>query len=176
MIGICAGVEPATQLGSLGDGQIMPLQYRISLEPWFLDDLVSIRDRGTCQSGIRHSCPGSLPAESHMRFDDGSMAWGPLVVKDAQDVLKLRAQEPAPLALDVESHGVAPAASICSTPAQTIHAVVVTGVVADANNSKMTNGMTLPPLPAPLISAPLISPPLISAPPISGQISKSPGA
>ena len=150
MTGICAGVQHSVQLGDLVvasqcfehasgqlvDGEIIPLQNRIALEPWFLDYLMSVSDSESCRTTIQGGYPGELPEDFRMRIHYGSMACGPLVVKDPEYVKTLRSREHSLLALDMESYGVALAASMCSTPARTVHAVIVKGVVDYADNSK----------------------------------------
>jgi nucleoside phosphorylase len=150
MTGICAGVEKSVALGDLVvavqcfehasgqlvDGEILPLQNRISLEPWFLDYLRSISDSPSFVTAIQSGYPGSLPDDFAMRIHYGPMACGPHVVKDAKYMAKLRSHEHSLLALDMESYGVALAASMCSTPARTVHAVVVKGVVDYADGAK----------------------------------------
>jgi len=150
MTGICAGVEQhvalgdlvvATQTfehasGQLVDGEIIPLQNRISLEPWFQDYLMSISDSQACLTAIRGDYPGPLPDDFAMRIHYGPMACGPLVVKDPKYMKKLRSHDHALLALDMESYGVALAASMCSTPARTVHAVIIKGVVDYADGAK----------------------------------------
>jgi len=150
MTGICAGVEQSVALGDLVvavqcfehtsgqlvDGQILPLQNRISLEPWFLDYLRSISDSPAFSTAIQSAYPGPLPEDFAMRILYGPMACGPQVIKDSSYVAKLRSLEHSLLALDMESYGVALAASMCSTPARTVHAVVVKGVVDYADGAK----------------------------------------
>ena len=150
MTGICAGVSDSVQLGDLVvatqcfehasgqlvSGQIIPLQNRIALEPWLLDYLMSISESASCASTVQAGYPGELPPDFAMRIQYGSMACGPLVIKDADYVATLRSREHSLLALDMESYGVALAASMCSTPLRTVHAIVVKGVVDYADNSK----------------------------------------
>lgn len=150
MTGICAGVAKSVQLGDLVvatqcfehasgqlvGGQIIPVQNRIALEPWFLDYLMSISESDTCATAIQTGYPAGLPDDFSMRIHYGSMACGPLVVKDSEYVATLRSREHSLLALDMESYGVVLAASMCSTPARAVHAVVVKGVVDYADNSK----------------------------------------
>ncbi len=150
MTGICAGVQNSVQLGDLVvatqsfehasgqlvGGRIIPLQNRIALEPWFLDYLMSISESDACTATIQTGYPGVLPDEFSMRIHYGSMACGPLVVKDSDYVAILRSREYSLLALDMESYGVALAASMCSTPARSVHAVVVKGVVDYADDLK----------------------------------------
>jgi nucleoside phosphorylase len=150
MTGICAGVENSVQLGDLVvatqcfehasgqlvGGRIIPLQNRIALEPWLLDYLMSISESDTCAATIQTGYPGVLPGDLSMRIHYGSMACGPLVVKDSDYVATLRSREHSLLALDMESYGVALAASVCSSPARSVHAVVVKGVVDYADDAK----------------------------------------
>ena len=150
MTGICAGVEQSVALGDLViavqcfehasgqlvDGEIVPLQNRISLQPWFLDYLMSISDSQSFATTIQSEYPGQLPEDFAMRIHYGPMACGPLVVKDHKYMAKLRSHEHSLLALDMESYGVALAASMCSTPARTVHAVIVKGVVDYADGAK----------------------------------------
>jgi len=150
MTGICAGVKQAVGLGDLVvatqcfehssgqlvDGTITPLQSRISIEPWFLDYLMSISETESFRAGVQNSYPNPLPDGFAMRIHYGSMACGPLVVKDQEYVRQLRSREHSLLALDMESYGVALAASMCSTPERTVHAVIVKGVVDYADGSK----------------------------------------
>ena len=148
MTGICAGVQNSVRLGDLVvatqcfehasgqlvGGQIIPLQNRIALEPWLLDYLMSISEPVTCATTIQAGYPGVLADDFVMRIHYGSMACGPLVVKDADYVATLRSREHSLLALDMESYGVALAASVCSTPVRPVHAVVVKGVVDYSKN------------------------------------------
>ena len=150
MTGICAGVEQSVALGDLVvatqcfehssgqlvDGEIVPLQNRISLEPWFLDYLMSISDSPECPMTVQGGYPGPLAKDFAMRIHYGPMACGPLVVKDPKYMNKLRSHEHSLLAVDMESYGVALAASMCSTPARTVHAVIVKGVVDFADGAK----------------------------------------
>ena len=150
MTGICAGVKQAVQMGDLVvatqcfehssgqlvDGTITPLQSRISIEPWFLDYLMSISEAEAFGAGVQNSYPNQLPDGFNMRIHYGTMACGPLVVKDGEYVRQLRSREHSLLALDMESYGVALAASMCSTPGRTVHAVIVKGVVDYADGSK----------------------------------------
>jgi len=150
MTGICAGVKEAVGLGDLVvatqcfehssgqlvDGTIIPLQNRISIEPWFLDYLMSISEVEAFRAGVQSSYPNPLPDGFSMRIHYGSMACGPLVVKDGEYVRQLHSREHSLLALDMESYGVALAASMCSTPGRTVHAVIVKGVVDYADGSK----------------------------------------
>lgn len=164
MTGICAGVQNSVQLGDLVvatqcfehasgqlvGGEIIPLQNRIALEPWLLDYLMSISESDGCATGIQAGYPGVLTEDFAMRVHYGSMACGPLVVKDSDYVATLRSREHSLLALDMESYGVALAASMCSTPARAVHAVVVKGVVDYADNSKTTTGTITRLMPVPL--------------------------
>ncbi len=118
------------------DGEIVPLQNRISLEPWFLDYLMSISDSPACPTTVQSGYPGPLAKDFAMRIHYGPMACGPLVVKDSKYMTKLRSHEHSLLAVDMESYGVALAASMCSTPARTVHAVIVKGVVDFADGAK----------------------------------------
>jgi nucleoside phosphorylase len=150
MTGICAGVEHSVALGDLVvavqcfehasgqlvDGDIVPLQNRVALEPWFQDYLMSISDSPAFATTIQEGYPGLLPQDFAMRIHYGPMACGPLVVKDPQYMAKVRSHEHALLALDMESYGVALAASMCSTPARPVHAVIVKGVVDYADGAK----------------------------------------
>jgi nucleoside phosphorylase len=150
MTGICAGVEHFVALGDLVvavqcfehasgqlvDGEIVPLQNRVALEPWFQDYLMSISDSPAFATTIQESYPGPLPDDFAMRIHYGPMACGPLVVKDPAYMAKLRSHEHSLLALDMESYGVALAASMCSTPTRTVHAVIVKGVVDYADGTK----------------------------------------
>lgn len=151
MTGICAGVEHSVELGDLVvasqcfehssgqlvDGEIIPLQNRIAMEPWLLDYLMSMSDTEGFMSAIQSGFPGELPDGFGSRIHYGSMACGPQVVKDPVYVGRLRSREHSLLALDMESYGVVLAASMCSTPARTVHAVVVKGVAdyADVNKN-----------------------------------------
>ena len=146
MTGICAGVEHSVALGvlvvavqcfehasgQLVDGEILPLQNRIALESWFVDYLRSISDSPEFATTIR----SAYPEDFAMRIHYGPMACGPLVVKDPKYMTTLRTHEHSLLALDMESYGVALAASMCSTPARTVHAVIVKGVVDYADGAK----------------------------------------
>lgn len=150
MTGICAALDHSVGLGDvvvasqcfehasgqLVDGDVIPLQNRIALEPWFLDYLMSVSDSQSCVATIQNGYPGELPDNFRMRIHYGSMACGPLVVKDRKYAKTLRSREHSLLALDMESYGVALAAAMCSTPARTVHAVIAKGVVDYADSSK----------------------------------------
>jgi nucleoside phosphorylase len=150
MSGICAGVKSFTQLGDLVvasqcfehisgqlvEGEMLPRQKWITLEHWFLDYLMSFTDSGICQPAIQGGYAGLLPADFTMQIHYGSMACGPVVIKDADYVAKLRRREQSLIAFDMESYGVALAATMCSTAVKPIHAVIVKGVVDFADNSK----------------------------------------
>ena len=150
MTGICAGVEHSVALGDLVvavqcfehasgqlvDGEILPLQNRIALQSWFVDYLRSISDSPEFAPAIESAYPGELPEDFAMRIHYGPMACGPLVVKDPKYMTTLRAHEHSLLAMDMESYGVALAAAMCSTPARTVHAVIVKGVVDYADGAK----------------------------------------
>jgi nucleoside phosphorylase len=97
---------------------------------------MSVSDSEACTTTIQGNYPGDLPEDFEMRIHYGSMACGPLVVKDPDYVATLRSREHSLLALDMESYGVVLAASMCSTPARTVHAVIVKGVVDYADSSK----------------------------------------
>ena len=150
MTGICAGVRHSVGLGDLVvasqcfehssgqlvDGEVIPLQNRIAMEPWLLDYLMSISDTGGFMPAIQSGFPGELPDGFGSRIHYGSMACGPQVVKDPAYVGRLRSREHSLLALDMESFGVVLAASMCSTPARRVPCVVVKGVADYADGDK----------------------------------------
>lgn len=153
MTGICAGVPGAVQLGDLivatqcfehssgqlRDGTLIPLQNRVTIPHWLLDFLLSLTDGSAIladiQAGYGHPLPDSVATRVHY----GSMACGPQVVKDQSYISMLRSREHSLLGLDMESYGVALAASMCSTHARSIVPLIVKGVCdfGDADKSDL---------------------------------------
>ena len=150
MTGICAGVRGSVELGDLvvatqcfehstgqlRDGRLIPLQNRVAIQPWLLDFLTSLTDSPEMlqqiQSGYMRALPDGFVSKVHY----GSMACGPQVIKDQAYIDQLKAREFSLLGLDMESYGVALAASMCSTPSNTVVPLIVKGVTDFADSSK----------------------------------------
>ncbi len=151
MTGFCAGVRGAVELGDLivatqffehssgqlRDGQLIPLENRVSLQPWFLDFLIACTEFSPLLEQIRSGYGQPLPTLTTPSLHYGSMACGPQVIKDQSYIASLKARDQALLGLDMESYGVALAAAMCSTHARGIVPLVVKGVCdfADAEKS-----------------------------------------
>lgn len=150
MTGICAGVRGAVNLGDLivatqcfehssgqlKDGQLIPLQNRVAIQPWLLDFLMSLTDSSTMLKKIQADYTHSLPDSFEANIYYGAMACGPQVVKDQSYIDQLKGREHSLLGLDMESYGVALAASMCSTHAHTIVPLIVKGVCDFADSGK----------------------------------------
>ena len=74
-----------------------------------------LTDSQDLQEQIRNGFGQSMPAEAKPTIHYGSMACGPQVVKDKSYVDLLKSKEHSLLAIDMESYGVALAASMRST-------------------------------------------------------------
>lgn len=151
MTGFCAGVRGAVDLGDLivatqffehssgqlRDGQLIPLENRVSLPPWFLDFLITCTESSPLLEQIRSGYQPPLPNLTTPSLHYGSMACGPQVIKDQSYIASLKVRDQALLGLDMESYGVALAAAMCSTHARAIVPLVVKGVCdfADAEKS-----------------------------------------
>jgi nucleoside phosphorylase len=150
MTGICAGVKGSVSLGDLvvatqcfehssgqlRDGELIPVQNRVSTPPWVLDFLMSVTDS---QDVLQQTLPGfSQPLASDVRpvIHYGSMACGPQVIKDKSYIDLLKSKEHSLLAIDMESYGLALATSMCSTYKRTIIPLVVKGVCDYADKQK----------------------------------------
>ena len=150
MTGICAGVQGSVNLGDLvvasqcfehssgqlRDGEMIPLQNRVSTPPWVLDFLMSLTDSQDLQKQIRNGFGQPMPADAKPTIHYGSMACGPQVIKDKSYVDLLKSKEHSLLAIDMESYGVALAASMCSTYSRPIIPLVVKGVCDFADSEK----------------------------------------
>jgi len=142
MTGICAGVRGTVNLGDLivatqcfehssgqlKDGQLIPLQNRVAIQPWLLDFLMSLTDSSTMLRKIQSDYMQPLPDKFTTNIHYGAMACGPQVVKDQSYIDQLKGREHSLVGLDMESYGVALAASMCSTHSQTIVPIIVKGV------------------------------------------------
>ena len=141
MTGICAGVRGfvglgdlvvATQCfehssGQLRDGNLVPLQNRVAIQPWLLDFLISLTDTPTMLQEIQDGYGQDLPAGFTTHIHYGSMACGPQVIKDQAFIDQLKSREHSLLGLDMESYGVALSASMCSTSSHPIIPLIVKG-------------------------------------------------
>ena len=150
MTGICAGVRGSVGLGDLvvatqcfehssgqlRDGQLIPLQNRVAIKPWLLDFLTSLTDSPAMQQQIQAGYTQPLPDGFVSRIHYGAMACGPQVIKDQAYIDQLKAREYSLLGLDMESYGVALAASMCSTHANTVFPLIVKGVTDFADSGK----------------------------------------
>ena len=150
MTGICAGVRGSVSLGDLivatqcfehcsgqlKDGELIPLQNRVAIQPWLLDFLLSVTDSSAMLDAIQAGYERPLPDGFRAAIHYGSMACGPQVVKDHAYVDLLKTRESSLLGLDMESYGVALAASMCSTNSRTIVPLIVKGVCDFADSSK----------------------------------------
>lgn len=150
MTGICAGVRGSVGLGDLvvatqcfehssgqlRDGNLIPLQNRVAIQPWLLDFLTSLTDSPDMLQQIQAGYTQPLPDGFVSNIHYGSMACGPQVIKDQTYIDQLKAREYSLLGLDMESYGVALAASMCSSHENTIYPLIVKGVSDFANSSK----------------------------------------
>jgi nucleoside phosphorylase len=150
MTGICAGIPGAVELGDLIvatqcfehsagqriDGDIVPAQNRVPIKSWLLDFLMSIIDSSGLDSKIQAGFAQSLPNSCRTRIHYGSMACGPYVVKDSSYMEMLKAREYTLMGLDMESYGVALAAEMCSTPVNSVLALIIKGVCDFADSGK----------------------------------------
>lgn len=150
MTGICAGVKGSVNLGDLvvatqcfehssgqlRDGEMIPLQNRVSTPPWLLNFLMTLTDSKDLQMQIRNGFSQSIPADAKPTIHYGSMACGPQVIKDSAYIDHLKNREHSLLAIDMESYGISLAASMCSTVSRPIHSLVVKGVCDFADSAK----------------------------------------
>lgn len=150
MTGICAGVRGSVELGDLvvatqcfehstgqlRDGHLIPLQNRVAIQPWLLDFLTSLTDSPELLQQIQAGYTRALPDGFASKIHYGSMACGPQVIKDQAYIDQLKAREFSLLGLDMESYGVALAASMCSTHSNTVVPLIVKGVTDFADSSK----------------------------------------
>jgi nucleoside phosphorylase len=77
------------------------------------------------QEQIRNGFGQSMPAEAKPTIHYGSMACGPQVMNDRFYIDLLKGKEHSLLAIDMESYGVALAASMCCTYSHPITNLVV---------------------------------------------------
>jgi nucleoside phosphorylase len=150
MTGICAGVRGCVGLGDLivatqcfehssgqlKDGNLIPLQNRVVIQPWLLDFLMSLTDSSAILQQIQAGYTQALPDGFKTSIHYGSMACGPQVIKDQSYINQLKGREYSVVGLDMESYGVALAASMCSTHAHTIVPLIVKGVCDFADSDK----------------------------------------
>lgn len=150
MTGICAGVRDSVNLGDLvvatqcfehssgqlKDGNLIPLQNRVAIQPWLLDFLMSLTDSPAMLEQIKAGYTQALPDGFKTNIHYGAMACGPQVIKDKSYVDLIKSRESALVGLDMESYGVALAASMCSSHARTIVPLVVKGVCDFADSEK----------------------------------------
>ena len=150
MTGICAGVRGCVDLGDLivatqcfehssgqlNDGNLIPLQNRVVIQPWLLDFLMSLTDSSAILHQIQTGYTQPLPVGYKTNIHYGSMACGPQVIKDRSYIDQLKGREYSVVGLDMESYGVALAASMCSTHAHTIVPLIVKGVCDFADSDK----------------------------------------
>ena len=150
MTGICAGVQGAVNLGDLVvatqcfehasgqliDGKLIPVQNRVSTPPWALDFLMSVTDSNVLQDKIREGFGLPMPSSAKPHIHYGAMACGPQVIKDRSYINLLRSKENSLLAIDMESYGLALAASLCSTYSRPIVPLVIKGVCDFADSEK----------------------------------------
>lgn len=150
MTGICAGVRGSVNLGDLivasqcfehasgqlWDGQLIPLQNRITIQPWLLDFLMSLTDSPAMLTQIQAGYGQPLPAGRTTAIHYGAMACGPQVIKDQAYIDQLKSKEYSLVGLDMESYGVALAASMCSTNSHTIVPLIVKGVCDFGDSEK----------------------------------------
>ena len=162
MTGICAGVRGSVNLGDLviasqcfehssgqlRDGELIPVQNRISTPPWVLDFLTSVTDTHVLQEQIPVDFGHPMPSDSKPIIHYGSMACGPQVIKDKSYIDQLKCKEHSLLAIDMESYGLALAASMCSTYSRSIIPLVVKGVCDFADSEKKMTGMIIALMPA----------------------------
>lgn len=150
MTGICAGVRGTTELGDLvvatqcfehaagqlRDGQLIPAQNRVSIQPWLFDFLISMTDSPGTLERIQAGYDQPLPVHSATKIHYGSLACGSQVIKDKAYVEQLKSKEYSLVGLDMESYGVALAASMCSTHSHSIVPLIVKGVCDFADTDK----------------------------------------
>jgi nucleoside phosphorylase len=150
MTGICAGVKGSVNLGDLvvatqffehSSGQLLqggliPVQNRVSPPPWVLDFLISLTDTNQFQELVRLGFGHSMPVDAEPRIHYGAMACGPQVIKDQAYIDMLKDKENSLLAIDMESYGLALAASMCSTYRRPVIPLVVKGVCDFADLEK----------------------------------------
>lgn len=150
MTGICAGVKGSVKLGDLvvasqcfehssgqlSEGEFIPVQNRVSPPPWVLDFLISLTDSNELQELVRVGFGHPMPSEAEPRIHYGAMACGPQVIKDQSYIDRLKAKENSLLAIDMESYGLALAASMCSTYLRPVIPLVVKGVCDFADSEK----------------------------------------
>lgn len=150
MTGICAGVRGVCDLGDivvatscfehlsgqLVDGSIRPERKKLSIMPWLQAYLSSIAADPDLAPKIRSLYPGETPVERSPTIRFGSMVSGPVVVKDRKFLAGLVAEDPSVVALDMESYGVALAASLCSSAHRMVQALIVKAVVDFADETK----------------------------------------
>ena len=153
MTGICAGVRGSVNLGDLvvatqcfehssgqlKDGNLIPLQNRVAIQPWLLDFLMSLTDSPAMLEQIQAGYTQALPDGFKTNIHYGAMACGPQVIKDKSYVDLIKGRENSLVGLDMESYGVALAASMCSSHAHTIIPLVVKGVCDFADSDKSDN-------------------------------------
>ena len=150
MTGICAGVRGSVGLGDLvvatqcfehssgqlRDGNLVPLQNRVAIQPWLLDFLMSLTDTPAMLQQIQDRYTQDLPAGFTTKIHYGSMACGSQVIKDQAYIDQLKSREHSLVALDMESYGVALSASMCSTNSHSIIPLIVKGVCDFADTEK----------------------------------------
>lgn len=150
MTGICAGVKGSVSLGDLvvasqcfehssgqlRDGELIPVQNRVSTPPWVLDFLMSVTDSQDLHEQLRGGFGQPMPSEARSAIHYGAMACGPQVIKDKSYIDLLKSKENSLLAIDMESYGLALAASMCSTYSRPIIPLVVKGVCDFADSQK----------------------------------------
>ncbi len=153
MTGICAGVRGSVALGDLvvatqcfehssgqlKNGHLIPLQNRVAIQPWLLDFLMSLTDSPAMLQQIQAGYTQPLPNGFKTSIHYGAMACGPQVIKDQSYIDQIKGREHSLVGLDMESYGVALAASMCSTHARTIVPLVVKGVCDFADSDKSDN-------------------------------------
>ena len=122
--------------GQLRDGELIPEQKRVSTPPWVLDFLMAHTDSQELQEQIRIGFGQSLPSDLKPTIHYGAMACGPQVIKDQPYIDSLKSKEHSLLAIDMESYGIALAASMCSTYVRPIVPLIVKGVCDFADLEK----------------------------------------
>lgn len=150
MTGLCAGIRGAVDLGDLIvatqcfehssrqliDGQLVPSQNRVSIDAWLLDFLLTTTDSSSIIPDIQASYTAALPADTKTKIHYGSMACGPVLVRDKSYMEALKNREYSLLGLDMESYGVALAASMCSTHSHPVVPLIIKGVCDFADSEK----------------------------------------
>ena len=150
MTGICAGVKGSVSLGDLvvatqcfehssgqlRDGELIPVQNRVSPPPWVLDFLMSVTDSQDILQQILAGFSQPLACDARPAIHYGAMACGPQVIKDKSYIDLLKIKEHSLLAIDMESYGLALAASMCSTYSRPVIPLVVKGVCDFADSQK----------------------------------------